>query len=426
MPQEPIFMIFDLSIDQLKPWEEHFMNARKAKGKWILVSPIQLFENYNSNWWSHYQPLKYELTLKTMSKLKCLCQLAREYGLNIMIDVVWNQTSLTVYTEATKYRYHEERIAEPNVLYPQEILSRLWQSSGLPDLKTELQEIKDEAITAVRQMRQCGVKGFRIDSAIWIDGDFFNDVFADSPPDELHLYEVFVREYIPSYLEWMDQRRKNDPANVIFYWFRTYYEINDTLNAFLNGTVSSFELQFFPSQDLMMSVLDYDIIQFAQQNNLYNLFQYFLILLYLQDTSYFMYTIVSYENSPNIPFQQSCLFNWFNYFQQVVPVLRSKKHTGVSVGTLSTFFYPDTDLSNTLPLLIGKRNETDCLLVNFKSTFSNSVSSIPCTDLYPRWSAQSKLYGLLSQQLLTDLNYANGYIYCPENAYTIIRQVDLK
>lgn len=72
------------------------------------------------------------------------------------MDVVWNQTSSTIYKETTKYRYHEERVADSTTFYPQKILSRLWESAGLPDLKTELFEIREEGYQAVQKYRRCG------------------------------------------------------------------------------------------------------------------------------------------------------------------------------------------------------------------------------------------------------------------------------
>jgi hypothetical protein len=419
---QPIFMIFDLALDD-PSWDYHFSQAQRAHGEWVLVSPIQPYQSYNSNWWSHYQPLSYEITPKTKRQLKRLCEKAASYGLKIMVDVVWNQTSLTVYTDATKYRYHEENIANPDILYPQKILSHLWESSGLPDLKTELQEIREEGRRAVKTYRDAGVQGFRIDSGIWIDGDFFNFVFQNSPKCELHLYEVFVAKYYP-YVEWMKERIKNDACKVIFYYFNPYYKMDGTLTDFLDGTISTFRQVYLPSRHLMNSVLDHDLVQYFKKDDLFNLFQYFLYVEFLQDTQYFMYTITTYQNSPNILFQQRTLFNWENYFGSVEPLLQIKKKLSRIPGTFTTFYYPGTDLSTTLPLLVGSRGPYDKMLVNFQSNFSDSVTSIPYDNLFPRQNNNNlTLYGLISKTILGDKEYENGYIYCPENAFTLLEKI---
>lgn len=81
-------------------------------------------------------------------------------------------------------------------------------------------------------------------------------------------------------------------------------------------------------------------------------------------------------------------------------------------------------MTTTLPLLVGSRGSTHKMLINFQSNFNSSVTSIPYDSLFPdQNNNQLQLYGLISKKILGDKEFKDGYIYCPENAYTLVQKV---
>jgi hypothetical protein len=406
---QPIFRILNINLDDAS-WDEHLNNVQKANGKWVLLSPMQMHNNIRNQWWSRYQPTSYLYSEKTLSQLSVLCAKAASRNLNIMMDVVWNHTSILKYTSETKYRYHEKKTMEPGVAYSPDEETSLWFSDGLPDLNTGLDEIKHEALTAVMQCRSAGVTGFRIDAFQMIDDAFFDYVFQGTPSHELHLYELPDKS---SYINRMFHRMRTDGCEVVFYNTSSHGKIADVANQVLKTNTTENILQMFPPSDhLMNATLSHDAIMSFNNNEPLYLFLYFLISKFVQSDKYFVYNIVSFENT-SVTIQH-LLFNWDNYFNSVEPILRIKRASPDVIGTLSVF---QSDSHS--PMIIGSLGRNLKMLVNLKRA-NNDVTTdeIPAKLLFGG-EAPTEVVALLRHAKPVHLK--NGMVYVPDNSYTVVK-----
>lgn len=412
---QPIFRILNIDLDDAS-WDNHLDNVKKANGKWVLISPMQMHHNIRDQWWSRYQPTSYLYSEKTLSMLSALCAKAAMRNLNIMMDVVWNHTTILKYTKENKYRYHEKKVMQPGVTYSNDEQTKLWFSRGLPDLKTELDEIKQEALMAVMQCRSAGVKGFRIDTLQMIDDAFFDYVFKDTPSHELHLYEMSDSS---RYINRMVHRIRTDGCEVVFYDTASYGKIADVANQVLQTTTTENILQLFPPSDhLMNATLDQDMIMSFNNDEPLYLFLYFLISKFVQSDKYFVYNIISFENT-SVTIQH-LLFNWENYFNTVEPVLRIKNKAPAVIGTLSVYRSSPTSS----PMIIGSLGRNYKILVNLKKADNETTTDhIPVRLLFSNANAKSvRLVALLNDAKPVQLD--KGAVNVPDNSYTIIKRVD--
>lgn len=409
---QPIFRIFNLDLDD-PTWDEHLKNVQKANGKWVLLSPMQMHNNIRNQWWARYQPTSYMYSKKTLKLLSVLCKKAASRNLNIIMDVVWNHTTILKYTDKTKHRYNEKKIVmKPGIIYSEDDETTMWFSDGLPDLNTKLDEVKQEGLAAVMQCRAAGVTGFRIDTFQMIDNEFFDYVFKDTPPDELHLYEIPHGNH---YINKMFHRMRNDGCEVIFYNTASHIKISDLANQVLktDSTENIFQL-FPPSEHLMNSSLSHDIIMNFNNNEPLYLFLYFLISKFTQSDKYFIYNILTFENtSVNI---HRMLFNWDNYFGSVEPILQIIKHEAPNIiGTLS-LYYSD----NLSPIIIASLGRNLKMLINLRRANNDiTTDEIPAKLLFNSDDLPSYLVSLLRNGKKVSLE--NGMIYVPDDSYTIVK-----
>ena len=415
--QCPIFRVFDIDLDD-PTWDYHLDNIQKAKGNHVLISPIQPIELYNNEWWSKYQPLSYIITDDMQTKLKTFCQKASQRNIKVIVDVVWNHTSITIYNEKTKYRYHEKNVAQSGVELPLNEITNVWFSDGLPDLNTELPEIKQEGRRAVEIMRKCGAKGFRMDASNYIDEEFFNYVYENSPSDELHIYEVWVENITP-YDNWMLHRIQHDKCEVVFYDLSTYFYLENNISKLNNNKNKSKIFPFIPSEFSMNATINQDLIlQYNKDSPLY-LYMYFLLSLFIGNDKYFVYGIFSNEETESSILIEHLLFNWENYFNNVEKIRKMKEGLPKVLGTIELFKYDDNN-NNEVPLIIGSIGKNYKMLLNLKNDFNLSTDSIPCKKLFEKTCNELNLVNLFTDKKLSKQKYTNDYIYCPQFSYSII------
>ena len=415
---QPIFRILNINLDDAS-WDNHLDNVKKANGKWVLISPMQMHNNINDEWWSRYQPTSYLYSEKTLALLSGLCAKAASRNLNIMMDVVWNHTTILKYTDESKYRYHEKNVMQPGTTYSVDEETKLWFSDGLPDLKTELDEIKQEALTAVMQCRTAGVKGFRIDTFQLIDDAFFDYVFKHTPPYELHLYEVSESS---RYINRMVHRIRTDGCEVVFYDTTSYGKIADVAKQVLKTNTTENILQLFPPSDhLMNATLNQDMIMSFNNDQPLYLFLYFLISKFVQSDRYFVYNIISFENT-SVTIQH-LLFNWDNYFGSVEPLLRIKKEAPAVIGTLSVH----TSGTASSPMIIGSLGRNYKMLINLKRADNETTTDqIPRSLLFSDENADAaplppcRLLALLKNA--QPVQVKNGAVNVPDNSYTVLKR----
>lgn len=406
----PIFRIFNIEPDD-PSWDYHLDNVVKAHGKHILISPIQPIHLYNNEWWSKYQPLSYIIQDDMKKKLTHLCNKARKRNIKVIVDVVWNHTSITIYNEKTKYRYNQH-IPNPAV-ETIENKTYEWFSDGLPDLNTKLLEIKKEGRKAVEIMRKCGASGFRMDAANYIDEEFFDYVYENSPMDELHLYEVWV-ENIDSYEVWKLNRIKHDKCEVVFYDLSSYFYLKENIN--INKKQPC--LPVIPSEISINAILNHDLVLHFNKDDSELLYMYFLISLFTGNDKYFYYSIFTSEESSSILIY-SLLFNWNNYFNNITPILKIKQHAPKVLGTIDFFKYDYHD-STQSPLFVGSIGKNYKMLINIKHNLASSVDSITCKQLFGETSDKLTLINLLNNKKLPTNRITSDYISVPDFSYSLI------
>jgi hypothetical protein len=408
---QPIFRIFNIKLDDAG-WDEHLNNVQKARGKWVLLSPMQEHNNIRNQWWSRYQPLSYLYSAETLAQLSVLCAKAASRNLNVMMDVVWNHTSILKRSAKTRYRYNEKKTVQPGTAQTMDEETTTWFSDGLPDLNTKLDEVKEEALAAVMQCRAAGVTGFRIDAFHMIDDDFFDYVFKGTPAHELHLYELPDGD---RYINRMFHRMRTDGCEVVFYNTATHGKIADVAKQVLQTDTMENILQLFPPSDhLMNASLSHDTIMSFNNNEPLYLFLYFLISKFIQSDKYFVYNIMHFQNT-SVTIQH-LLFNWDNYFNTVEPIMRIVRQEAPDViGTLSVYRF-----SNRSPMIIGSLGRNLKMLINLKRA-NNDVTTdeIPARLLFGGDEPPDHMVALLKNGQRVALK--NGMVYVPDNSYTIVK-----
>lgn len=410
----PIFRIFDIDLNS-DQWDYHFDNVLKANGKYVLINPIQPVLKNTPEWWNKYQPLDLNIDHQTEVDLEILCHKAYMKGLKIVVDVVWNHTNIAQYKHHRRHLYVDKNIKEGILDMNPEDLHHVWMSDQLPKLNTHLKKNKQDTLKAIETYRRCGVKGFRIDSANYIDDSFYDYVFQDSPKDEIHIYEIWVNDYQP-YNNMMINRIQKDGCEVAFYNYKSFTEINNLVDNILNNSGKR-EIQTFPpSEHLMNSMLDHDLImQFNKEKPLY-LYMYFILSKFIQNDKYFIYSIFStHGNTDNIMIQH-LLFNWDNYFKTIQPILDIKKNLPKVIGQIECFTN-DYNQSN-VPILVGSVGKNCKILVNLTNNEDNKISS---HHLFHDQLSKLNIKNLITNQPMNEQNKQNDYIILPRNSYTIIK-----
>lgn len=167
-----------------KTIEENLQAIADAGYKSIQVSPIQgnkdLDGDYmlTSQWWILYQPINFKIgnkQLGTRDEFKSMCSKAKEYGINIYVDVIANHTG-NDNGDATKYPSCVQKeildLGDDGWHIPLKSTTD-WDDRydvthgcvGLPDLNTENKTIQKLAKNYFQDCLDCGADGFRVDTA---------------------------------------------------------------------------------------------------------------------------------------------------------------------------------------------------------------------------------------------------------------------
>jgi glycosidase len=129
-------------------------------------------EAFHGYWMDDFE--KVDPRFGTEADLKALVDAAHQRGIKVLLDVVYNHTGYTSTYSSRKTATGEAwiRVGEGNC----EIDAVTCAVGGLPDLKTEIPEIRDHLLAANMALaRRTGVDGFRLDtykhvtSAFWAE-----------------------------------------------------------------------------------------------------------------------------------------------------------------------------------------------------------------------------------------------------------------
>lgn len=206
---------------------------------WALVSPPQE-DIPGSEWWAHYQPVSYKIdsSLGTAAQFKSMVKTCKAEGVQIMVDVVLNHmTGLQngkgfAGTEFTKYEFPGLYATDDFNQCPTGVsqiedwsnVEEIQQCEllGLADLNTSKSNVRDQLVKYLRDLRNMGVAGFRVDAAKHIpanelkqmvdqlDGNttFISEVIGEMPPQS----EYYAFGHVFSF-DWINQMRNIFSSN---------------------------------------------------------------------------------------------------------------------------------------------------------------------------------------------------------------------
>lgn len=130
----------------------------------------------HGRWYYHYQPTDWKIGnqhVGTEDELRALCAEANKYGIKIIIDVLPNHTAIDqskVEADLDAAVGGHQNLYHANGLTP----IRKWndryecttgEMGGLPDVNTENPDFQAYYLGYVNKLLECGVRGFRYDTA---------------------------------------------------------------------------------------------------------------------------------------------------------------------------------------------------------------------------------------------------------------------
>ncbi len=130
----------------------------------------------NGKWYYLYQPIEWSIgnyVMGTRDELKALCDEAKKYGVRIIVDVLPNHTTFTLdavtdeFVNAVGGRdklYHANGLVEIKD-YNDRLQCTTSGVGGLPDVNTENPNFQYYYMQYVQDLIDCGVGGFRYDTA---------------------------------------------------------------------------------------------------------------------------------------------------------------------------------------------------------------------------------------------------------------------
>lgn len=257
-----------MKIIQLLNWklesiERELENIKEQGFDAIQINPMQPFkEEKTFHWWSSYQPLGFKIgnMFGTKEDLKRLCDKAKEYDIDIIVDVVLNHVA----------NKDDKNPCLPSERVDKEILDRkdffkthlmmkngddrfeaTVKNIGLPGLNLDNKDLQNIIFRYLYELKSCGVKGIRFDAAKHIglpkDGvNFFKRLKMFMILNNMYGYGEFLggnkewRDELSKYISVLcpyDSKLSNDNKKIAF------YESHDTyLNFDHSDLISTREL----------------------------------------------------------------------------------------------------------------------------------------------------------------------------------------
>ena len=188
-----ILHCFDWSYNAIKANME---DIAKAGYTAVQTSPVQPPKDYNAswtntgdNWWKLYQPLDLKVAngntwLGTKAQLTAMCAEAEKYDIKVIVDIVSNHLANNNNDGGT-YSYLNSGVASdmknPDY-FREDSIAREWidwgsddrfnvtqRHMGMPELKTQHPYVQQKALGLLTECIDCGVDGFRFDTAKHIE-----------------------------------------------------------------------------------------------------------------------------------------------------------------------------------------------------------------------------------------------------------------
>lgn len=249
-----------MKIIQLLNWklesiEKELENIKKQGFDAIQINPMQPFkEEKEFKWWSTYQPLGFRIgnMYGNKANLTRLCNKAKEYNLDIIVDVVLNHTANKSAEEPCKPHDSVDKILRDNKnFWKTDQMITDWGNRqeevtyciGLPGLDLRNQDLQALIFAYLEELKNCGVSGFRFDAAKHIglpsDGvDFFKKVKIYLSLNGLYGYGEFLGGDIDWRNEMSDYIGVHMPQGSTIDNMKKAYMFNESHDTYLNGDVN--------------------------------------------------------------------------------------------------------------------------------------------------------------------------------------------
>ena len=212
-------------ILQLFQWKlsdiiSHLKEIEGAGYNFIQISPIQPTKDNGYEWWKLYQPLDFSIgnsQIGTREDLIELCEKAKKCGLGIICDVVVSHMATKNDNPLEPNEKVNKTLLVRNDFWKEKKLISNWEnrkevitlSNGMPCLDLKNHDLQDIIINFLNELVDCGVSGFRFDSAKSIALPSEGSDFWVRVPNSIKNKDIFMyAEVIFSNKELIDEYNK--------------------------------------------------------------------------------------------------------------------------------------------------------------------------------------------------------------------------
>lgn len=178
-----IFHAFNWTYKQIL---ENLDSIRDAGFRSIQTNPVQQPKSNGTKWEFFYQPVSFSIAktspLGTKDDLIALTRAAKERGMSIIADIVFNHMATPGMNESSKvppidpeieeyepyiYQHENECFHRVDTSYGSGNVTQLYP--GLPDLNTANEHVQERALSLLKECIDAGIDGFRFDAAKHIE-----------------------------------------------------------------------------------------------------------------------------------------------------------------------------------------------------------------------------------------------------------------
>ncbi len=195
---------FDWTFNQIK---DNLGAIKDAGFKGVQTSPVQTPKSGGAVWYFFYQPVSFTIAEKsplgTKQELIDLCTEADKYGIDIVVDVVFNHMATTGGKDSQGLAIVDPEVGqyEPEIYNHQDLYfhhspngSVTQFYSGLPDLNTGNEYVQERALSFLKECIDAGVDGFRFDAAKHIETPEDVNTPSDFWPNTLGVAKEYYKE----------------------------------------------------------------------------------------------------------------------------------------------------------------------------------------------------------------------------------------
>ena len=180
-----ILHTFGWSFNQIK---ENLPSIVDAGYKAVQTMPVQQPKSGGADWTFFYQPVSFTVAnnspIGNKQDLISLCDEAKKYDVDIIVDVVFNHLATNGGKDSGGYPVVDEEVDlyEPYIYQHQDetfhhnknatgsgAITQYYPYGNLPDLNTANAHVQERALSFLKECIDCGVDGFRFDAVKHIE-----------------------------------------------------------------------------------------------------------------------------------------------------------------------------------------------------------------------------------------------------------------